>query len=173
MTSPDERVGALFREHRKAMKAALRRLSIDGVDADDLVQNIFYVAHQRSAKLPQDAEGVKRWLLDVARKHAANWHRLSRHQCEVLGRHELVIGAAADPADPEAHLALRDIIGRALGKLDEDERRILMLHHMGGATMQELGELLGLTKSGAHVRLRTAEERMRKMVRRYQAERCS
>ncbi|UQA60402.1 RNA polymerase sigma factor [Polyangium aurulentum] len=167
MKRRDDRVGPLFREHRKAVSSILRRLGVAAVDVDDLVQNVFVVAQRRIAKLPKDAEGARHWLLATARKHAANWHRLYRHKYEVLGWDELEMEVAAEPADPEAHLALRDGVWRALEELDESERRILILYHLDGESLAELGKRLGLTKSGAHVRLQAAEDRFRELVVRY------
>ncbi|UQA57029.1 RNA polymerase sigma factor [Polyangium aurulentum] len=166
----DDRVGALFREHRKAVRSALRRSGVAAVEVDDLVQNVFVVAQRRIAKLPKDAEDAKRWLLDAARKHAANWHRLYRHKYEVLGWDEFEMEVAAEPADPEAYLALRDGVWRALDELDESERWILISYHLGGETLQACGAKLGLTKSGSYMRLQAAKERMRELVRRYQAD---
>jgi RNA polymerase sigma-70 factor (ECF subfamily) len=164
----DDRVGALFIKHRKGVKAILRRLGVDGPEVDDLVQNVFLVAQRRIARLSKDADDADRWILDVARKQAANWRRLYRHHYEVLGGDELVAEAVAEPEDPEAQLALRDLVRRALGALDESERQILLRHHVNGESLAELGERLGLTKAGAHVRVQQAEERF---VRRYQANR--
>jgi len=167
VTLSDDRVRSLFTAHREDVTSVLRRLGIAAVEVDDLVQNVFVVAQRRGASLPKHAEGAKRWILDVARKHAANWHRLYRHRYEVLGLHDVITRAAAEPIDPEAFLALREVVWRALEKLDDDERRVLVGHHLGGETMAELGDLLGLTRSGAHARLQAAEGRFRELVRRY------
>jgi RNA polymerase sigma factor (sigma-70 family) len=150
-----------------AVKATLRRVGVAAAEVDDLVQNVFVVAQRRVTKLPKDAEGARGWLLDTARKHAANWHRLCRHQYEVLGCDEIVNETAAEPKDPEAQLALRDLVWRALDKLDDDERRALIGHHLGGQTMSELGKVLGLSRAGAYVRVRKAEKRFRELVGRY------
>lgn len=163
--SPDDIVRRLFDAHQRAVKATLRRLGVADAALDDLVQNVFVVAHRRVAKLPKDAEGARRWILDTARKHAANWHRLYRHHYEVLGCDELVSETPAEPTDPEAQLEFRDLVWRALDKLDDDDRRALVGHHLGGETLSELGALLGLTKSGAHARLQAAEDRFRELVR--------
>jgi RNA polymerase sigma factor (sigma-70 family) len=165
---PVDRVGLLFQEHRKDVTSILRRSGVASVEVDDLVQNVFLVAQRRIAKLPTDGEGARQWLLDVAQKLAANWHRLYRHWYEVLGCDELLAEAAAEPADPEADIALRDLLWRALDELDESERRILILYHIDGEPLVELGELLGLTKSGAHARVQAAEKRF---TRRYEAKR--
>jgi DNA-directed RNA polymerase specialized sigma24 family protein len=49
----DDRVGRLFKKHRKSVKAILRRVGVDGPDVDDLAKNVFLVAQRRLAKLPQ------------------------------------------------------------------------------------------------------------------------
>ncbi len=168
----DDWVSALFEEHGKQVRSVLRRMGADAAELPDLVQNVFVAAHRRRAKLPRDAEGARRWLLNTARKHAANWHRLFRHHYEVLGHPELVLNAPADPIDPEAYLGLRELLSCALDGLDAAERRILVLHHLEGEPLVELGKRLGLSKAGAHVRLQKAEERVRTLVRRYESERC-
>ena len=172
MKRRDEWVGELYKEHGALVRSVLRRMGANAAELPDLVQNVFAAAHRRRAKLPQDAEGARRWLLDAARKLAANWRRLLRHHHELLGHPELLRNAPAEPVDPEAHLVLRDLLFRALGKLDASERRILVLHHLHGEPLGELGKQLGLTKSGAHVRLQEAEKRMRTLVRRYESESC-
>jgi RNA polymerase sigma-70 factor (ECF subfamily) len=166
-------VGPLYREHHKAVRSTFRRLGVDGAEADDLVQNVFVVAQRRIAKLPKDAEGAKRWLLDTARKHAANWHRLFRHQYEVLGWDEPLdeIEVAAEPANPEAHLALRDLVRRAIGKLAKHDREILVRHLVEGESLEELAKQFSRSKSGAHVRVERAAARVRMLVSRYESER--
>lgn len=166
MTSPKDRVRELFTAHREEVTSTLDRLGVAAVELDDLVQNVFVVALRRIAKIPTNAEGARRWVLDVARKQAANWRRLRRHRYEVLGGDDVIAKVAAEPIDPEAFLARRDVVWRALDKLDDDERRVLVRYHLGGATLSEIGELIGLTKSGAHARLQTAENRFRELLSR-------
>jgi RNA polymerase sigma factor (sigma-70 family) len=158
-------VGALFRAHAGAVRSVLRRLCDDEATVDDLHQNVFICAYRRRAKVPSDSALAKAWLLDAARKQAANWRRLARHAYEVIDL-EAVMKAAAEPEDPQAHAELCDLVRCALFELEEGEREVLVRHHVVGETCEELGGGLGLTKSGAHARLRAAEERMRGIVRR-------
>lgn len=166
MKRPEDRVRALFEAHGKEVRSTLRRLGVDGVEAEDLVQNVFLAAHRKRAKLPEDAESARRWLLDAARKHAANWHRLFRHQYEALGCDEHLLEIVAEPADPEAYLALRDFVLRALDELNEAERGILVAHHVIGKSLSELHEGRCVTRSGAYAQLQRAEKRMRAIMRR-------
>ena len=159
-------IEALYKAHAAAVLAKLRRLGIEGSALDDLLQDVFVVAWRRQAKIPKDAADARRWLLDSARKHAANFHRLHRHKYEELDPHAIE-AAVAEPEDPEAHLVVCDLIHNALGELDELTRESLVRHHVVGESLDELRARVGLTKSGAHARLQAAEERMRALVHRH------
>jgi RNA polymerase sigma-70 factor (ECF subfamily) len=165
VTRPD--VGVLFRAHAEAVESVLLRLVADVVEVDDLLQDVFATAHRKRARVPSNAEHAKSWLLDVARKKAANWRRLFRHTHEVLGCPAVVRRAVAEPGDPEAHLALCNFVLHVLEELEEPERRILVLHHVVGETLEELGAQFGVTRSAAHARLEKAEKRMRRIMLRY------
>jgi RNA polymerase sigma-70 factor (ECF subfamily) len=158
--------GALFRAHAEAVRAKLRSLCGDGPEVDDLLQNVFVIAHRKYAKAPKTPELARAWLLETARKQAANWHRLFRHTYEVLDV-DAVLVATAEPEDSEAHAALCDLVRRALCDLEEDECELLVRHHVLGETCAELAVWLGLSRAGAGARLQAAEECMRGIVRRY------
>src|SRR5262249_11955354 len=84
-----------------------------------------------------------------------NWHRLIRHEYEALSLDD----APAEPADPEEHAALCDLVQRALGCLEPEEHDVLVRHHLDGESCAELGAVAGLTKGGAHFRVTHAMER--------------
>jgi len=158
--------GTLFRAHEAAVRAKLRSLCGDGPEVDDLLQNVFIIAHRRYAKVPKAPELANAWLLEAARKQAANWHRLFRHTYEVIDLNAVLV-AVAEPEDPEAHAALCDLVRRALRELDPADRELLVRHHVEGETCAELAAWLGLSRAGAGARLHAAEKRLRGMVRRY------
>ncbi|WP_272459338.1 sigma factor [Polyangium jinanense] len=96
----------LYKAHADAILARLRRLGIEGPALEDLLQDVFVIALQRQAKIPQDNDSARRWLLDAARKLAANFHRVYRHKYEGF-RPDAIEAAVAEPEDPEgAHRAL-------------------------------------------------------------------
>ncbi|MDC3985970.1 hypothetical protein KEG57_36155 [Polyangium jinanense] len=99
-------VETLYKAHADAILARLRRLGIEGPALEDLLQDVFVIALQRQAKIPQDNDSARRWLLDAARKLAANFHRVYRHKYEGF-RPDAIEAAVAEPEDPEgAHRAL-------------------------------------------------------------------
>ena len=160
-------IAALYKAHAAAVLAKLRRLGIEGSALDDLLQDVFVVAWRRYAKIPKDVAGARRWLLDSARKHAANFHRLHRHKYEELNP-DAIEAAVAEPADPEAHAELSNLVWNALRELACEDAELLWRHEVVGESLTELAVWLGLTKSGVHVRLEQAKERLRVHVARLQ-----
>ncbi|UQA57130.1 RNA polymerase sigma factor [Polyangium aurulentum] len=158
-------VEALYKAHAEDVLAKLRRLGIEGPALDDLLQDVFVVAWRRQAKIPKDAADARRWLLDSARKHAANFHRLYRHKYEE-SEPDAIEAAVAEPVDPEAHAELANLVWSALRELACEDAELLWRHEVVGESLTELAVWLGLTKSGAHVRLEQAKERLRLQVAR-------
>jgi RNA polymerase sigma factor (sigma-70 family) len=158
-------VEALYKAHAKGVLAKLRRLGIEGPALEDVLQDVFVVAWRRYAKIPKDSAGARRWLLDSARKHAANFHRLHRHKYEELNP-DAIEAAVAEPADPEAHAERGNLVRRALRELAGEDAELLWRHEVVGESLTEFAVWLDLTKSGAHVRLGQAKKRFRVQVAR-------
>jgi len=166
-----QRLQVLYRKHREAIRTKLRVSGVVGADIDELFQSVFSIAVRRVAMVPVDEDEAKYWLLDVARKQAANFHRLYRHAYEVVDT-EVVEGAAADPdEDTEEVFAQRDLVRETTARLSPEDKEILLRHDVAGETLAELAKWLKLTKSGAHARLELARHRFAEAFEMVQEER--
>ncbi|MDC0746055.1 RNA polymerase sigma factor [Polyangium mundeleinium] len=137
-----------------AVQAALRRFGVDGPDVEDLCQDVFVVAIRRGA-----TSGG--WLVQTARKLAANHRRLHRHWREVIDLRAVRLASAA-PEDGLARVHLRC----ALRRIKDEDRELLVRHVLGGETLAELAEGLGVSKSGVHGRLKRVCRALRKSLSR-------
>jgi RNA polymerase sigma-70 factor (ECF subfamily) len=154
--------------HGEAVRTKLRKLGVSGPDLNEMVQTVFSVAQRRRKEMPRDKNGARRWLLDVARKHAANWHRLYRHYYETLDAPEIIENALARPEDPEREFAIIDVVQKTMSRLSPEDQEVLILHDIDGASLRQIAEMLNLTKSGVHVRLTRARERFLEVYERLQ-----
>jgi RNA polymerase sigma factor (sigma-70 family) len=148
----------LFQRYHRAVRAKLWRCGLDGPDLDELMQAVFSVAQRRSSFVPRDDPGARRWLLDVARKEAANWRKRFQHKFEVL-EPRFIYHAVAEPRDPEAHIAIVNLVHKTTALLSPEDQEILFRHGAAGETLKEIAKRLGLSKSGAHLRLSQARAR--------------
>jgi RNA polymerase sigma factor (sigma-70 family) len=159
----NETCSPLYAEHATAVRTTLRRRGVPEDELGDFVHAVFSIAQARHERVPKNKSGARRWLLDVARKVSANWHRLYQHFYEVL-EPEAIADAIAEPEDMEGHLEMCLDIHTALGRLAPEDQELLWRHAVDGESLQELAPWLGLSKSGVHVRLVEVKQRMRALL---------
>lgn len=121
-------------------------------DADDLTAEVFETAWRRRDSVPEGAELP--WLYRTAGFVLANHRRRVR----ALPVHEVPEQASTDHAE---HIADRDALERTMQRLSARDRDVLMLHAWEGLDGTELGEALGVSRSGAQAALSRARARFR------------
>ncbi len=140
----------LYRRHGgRVLAYALRRTS--PAVADDVVADVFLVAWRRRDDVPADALP---WLLGVARKVLANRRR--GEQRVLALQHRLAFEPGGDPAAGGADVDDRVI--RALARLGERDRELLMLLAWDGLSQAEVADVLGVRKNTVAVRLHRARQ---------------
>lgn len=121
-------------------------------DADDLTAEVFAVAWRRRVDIPREA--ILPWLYRTAGFILAN----HRRRVVPLPLAELPERPAPDLADAAAD---RDALGRALARLGERERDVILLHAWEGLDGAALADALGVSRSGAQSALSRARAKFR------------
>lgn len=159
---------ALFRRHgRMALGLAHRLLAGSGIDADDLVQDVFVTAYTRLDTL-REPEAFGSWLGSIVVRTASK--RLRRHRLRVrfgLARSEavdldLVVSSAASPEVAVLLIQTYEILDR----LRPDERIAFLLRRVEGLTVAEIAERMDLSLSTVKRRLGAAEGRFERETQR-------
>lgn len=131
--------------------------------AEDVAQEVLLRFWERHAEI--DAERVRGWLLratrnaciDMVRKRKTQW-RFLKVDADALER-----AAGCDPS-PHADAEAADVqrhLQRALGRLDEPYRSIVILREVQHFQYHEISETLGLPMSTVKVYLHRARRRLR------------
>ena len=153
-----QRFALLFDTHRRTVLGyALRRVD-DPADAADALAETFLIAWRRLGDVPPDPD-ARAWLLGVARRVLANQRRGARRRvglAERLGRELPALVAALEPPS-ENDLAVR----RALGRLSEEDREVLLLAAWDGLTPTEIATVTGIRAVTVRSRLHRARRRLR------------
>ncbi|MGH2887763.1 MAG: RNA polymerase sigma factor [Solirubrobacteraceae bacterium] len=153
MVEPERarRLEALFAAHARAVRAyALRR--IDPATADDIVSEVFVIAFRRLEEIP---DPPLPWLLATARRVLANHRRAEGRRVALTGQ----LAALHAGASSEASIGTPELV-RALARLRESDREILLL-----VAWEELGPgsaaaVLGCSRAAFAVRLHRARRRL-------------
>lgn len=133
---------ALYYRHARMVHGVLlARVRVE--EADDLTQETFLAAWRQLRSL-REPEAFCGWLLQIARRRAADHYRRMRPAAEL----DDSAWGAHPPADAEAMAALR-----ALQSLPETYRETLLLRLVEGMTGAEIAERTGLAPGSVRVNL--------------------
>jgi RNA polymerase sigma factor (sigma-70 family) len=152
--TPDERFQALYDAHAGAVLSYARRRA-GRADADDVLAEVFLVAWRRLEEVPGAQERV--WLLGVARRALANQRRGSTRQGAL--RERLAAQAPAPPA-LQPFPAGQTRLGRALARLSESDRELLLLLAWEGLSNEDAARVLEIRPRALRVRLHRARRRL-------------
>ena len=153
----DTRVREMVDEHFAFIWRALRGMGVPVSSADDVTQEVFWIAAQKIDAIKIGSE--RAFLFSTARGVSANARRAilrSREQ----GDDEL--GRLHDEADdPEAHVEktlARRHLERILAEMDEDLRTAFVLFELEELTSVEIAKVLAIPTGTVASRVRRARE---------------
>lgn len=174
----------LFERHRAALRRAVE-LRLDRrvrarLDISDVVQETFLEALRRwpeyqrqDAPMPADL-----WLHWLARERVLHLHRMHLGaEQRAVGREVpplpeassvvLARGLAGAGPSPSHEAALGELVERlrqALGRLNDDDRDLILWRHFEQLSNREVAVLLGITEAAAGKRYVRALERLRGLL---------
>lgn len=151
----------LVGRHQRLVFAVISRLVRPmglGAEVEDLAQETFLRAHRALERFDRDGPASFRtWLLKIATNLAID--RLERRRDHADRPALRVVERQPFATDTsERRRRLREGIERAVAKLGDEQRAVFILREIHGLSYSEIGEMLGLTASGARVRMVRARE---------------
>lgn len=141
------------------LAVARRRVGSDE-EAHDIVQQTFLNMHRFKADF-QTGRRVRPWVTTITMNLVREHHRRlgRRRESHLEERDERVLEANVESA-PEV-LQRADELGRALGALLENQRRVIELHWFEDKSYDEISQIVGASVSAVRVRAHRGYERMR------------
>jgi RNA polymerase sigma-70 factor (ECF subfamily) len=156
MAGPMARMEECVPALRRYASALLR----DRQEADDLVHECLVRALDRLHTLRNDAE-MRPWLFAIL--HNLHVSRVRRRQArgQTLSIEAVAGQALAAPPRQEEHLRVQDVV-RAVERLPEDHRAVLLLVTVEDLSYAEAARVLGIPVGTVMSRLARARERLRR-----------
>ncbi len=149
------------------------------VDASDILQETYLEAFKRLPKyLQQEGMPFYLWLHWIAREKVLGLHRRHLGADKRAVQHELplmpvdssaefvsvIIGRGPSPSQELARVELAERLRLALGRLDTDERDLILWRHFEQLSARDMAQLLGITEAAAGKRYIRAVERLRNIL---------
>jgi RNA polymerase sigma factor (sigma-70 family) len=154
-------LGELYLRHGRMVRSALLRFAPELADADvdELCQDVFLAIHA-SARRYREQMRFKSWLFGITVRKARTWRRTHWLRQKLLALHEGKSVAMALPNGdrPDAHLAHREEITLALGRLSAKQREVVLLQAVDGFSCEEIAEILGVQVGVVWSRIHRAKQ---------------
>ncbi len=124
--------------------------------AEDIVQESFTRAWKALDQLTDD-KAAKSWLFTIIRRENARRFERYKPQMEVLDPND--ISATSKETYDTSIEAF--VLRQALAQLHDDYREPLILQIIGGYSMEEIAQQLGLSKGAVMTRVHRARQKLR------------
>ena len=153
--------GELFRAHAPFVARFLVRMGAKQPELDDLVQDVFVVAHRRGGFAVTGQAAPTTWLAEIALRVVADSRRTRRRRPEHDGdKLDTLAHAASAPdsvADARTALVALDA---SLETLDEEHRAVFVLFEIEGQSAASIADALHVPVGTVHSRLHSARRRV-------------
>jgi RNA polymerase sigma-70 factor (ECF subfamily) len=152
---------ALYRQHAPAVARWVAHLGGPRIDVDDLVHEIFLIAHRRLAEFRGEAK-ITTWLYRITERVVLGRRRRDRARRFMtrLWRGDVEGSTAAmsrlTPIEELERQQSRDSVYRVLDRLGEKYRSLLILFELEGMSGEDIAALTGIKLATIWVRLRRA-----------------
>ena len=158
---PDAFAALVRRHFKKAYTVALALLS-NGMDAEDVCQDAFLKALERLDDC-REPDKFASWLLQIVRNRAHNFRNYRRVRAAVSIELTGVAGPE-DASDEAVQADLRTRLGRALGRLSDIQRQVVLLHDLEGLKHREIAERIEISEGMSRQHLFNARKTLREIL---------
>ncbi|MBB5907399.1 RNA polymerase sigma-70 factor (ECF subfamily) [Actinoalloteichus hymeniacidonis] len=163
-----EAFAQLFDRYSRPAYSLARRLCVDPEIAEDVVQESFLELWRKPGAYRPERGAFSSWLLTVVHHRAVDAVRREsalRRRTAVEGEDSAERSASGSEVDQEA---LGRLVGgqvqEALGRLPDEQRKVIALAYYGGYTQGEVASLIGVPLGTVKSRTFAGVRRLREML---------
>jgi RNA polymerase sigma-70 factor (ECF subfamily) len=172
MGAGDERaLGLLYDRWEHTVRAMAVRMVTDSMEAEDVVEDVFWQAWRQAHRFDPARGGAGTWLLTIARSRALDRLRSMRRSQEETGLDALVetgseqlASSSFDPHEEAERGERSRIVREAMQALPPEQRQSLELAYFEGLSQTEIAERTGLPLGTVKTRMRLAIQKLREQL---------
>ncbi len=159
-TQPPE-IGALYRAHAQLVARWAARLGGPAIDAEDVVQDVFLTAQRLLPGFRGEAQ-VTTWLFRIthnAVRHRRRRERVRRWFFGAASEGDAVASTRPTPVEDLERREASRLVYRALDRLADRDRTVIVLFELEGESGERVAELMGAKVATVWVWLHRARAR--------------
>lgn len=161
----DQRLSSVFESERRRVLAFIRRRIPQGLDAEDLLQDVFFELVE-AYRMMKPVAHAGAWMMQVARNRITDLFRRGKREVameDAGGRilEDLLPSPDAGPDALYARSVLLEEIEAALDELPESQREVFVAHEIDGRGFVEISAETGVSVNTLLSRKHYAVKRLR------------
>ena len=167
----EQALGLLYDRWEHTVRTLAVRLVTDSMEADDVVEDVFWQAWRQASRFDPARGGASTWLLTIARSRALDRLRSMRRSREEAGLDDLVDSGSEqltssefDPLENAERGERGKIVREALQQLPAEQRESLELAYFEGLSQAEIAERTQLPLGTVKTRMRLALQKLRERL---------
>lgn len=141
---------AILDAHHPILYKVARAYTDDDADFDDLYQEMLIQIWKAHTRFREESK-LSTYLYRICLNTAMSWRRSETRRQERVVRGD-VEAMAAKPNGDDAPSERQEALRRCIGRLNANDRSIILLH-LDGIPYAQMAEILGLSESNVGVRL--------------------
>jgi RNA polymerase sigma-70 factor (ECF subfamily) len=158
---------AIYEQWFNEVSRWVRSMGSPRADHEDLVQDVFFVAHRRLKDF--DGVNIGGWLYQITRRRVRDYRRLRWVKSVLLRRTpvpELAPNKGPGPLDTLETKEKRRLLELLLERLNQAERTAIVLFEIEGFSGQEIARIQGVPLNTVWARIHKARTKLRSELKR-------
>lgn len=160
-----DKLGLLFERYKKPLFGFFYGMNKDTAVSEDLVQNVFFRILKYRNLFREEGE-FRTWMFHIARNVSHDHFRKIKWKGkEDIDHWKDQLASNENRQEEYRHDDEIQLLSRAMDKLPEDKREILLLSKYQEKRYREIGEILGCTESAVKVKVFRALQELKEIYR--------
>jgi RNA polymerase sigma-70 factor (ECF subfamily) len=152
----------LFMAHAGFVWRVLRRIGVPEADAEDVLQEVFLVVHNKLARYEEHGS-LRAWLFAISRQ-VARGHRRSQARRERRESSPPPPDPCGDPHEAAVRREAAAIVRAFLERIDQDRAIVFFLADVEGMAVPEIALSLNVNPNTVYGRLRAARAQFEEFI---------
>ena len=162
---PELDLATMYATYSDFVHRTCRQLGVPASSAEDMVHDVFIVAHRRLPSVRQRGS-IRSWLYGITRRLVMHYHR---GELRTEQRMRLVAEPPPTP-DPQQSLERQELgeeVAALLDRLEPRKREVLYLADAEGFAVREIADALGVNINTIYARLRAGRKAFATLLERH------
>jgi RNA polymerase sigma-70 factor (ECF subfamily) len=137
-----DKLGHLFEKYHKQLYNFFRRQTEDSQLCEDFVQEVFF----RMLKYRHTYRGEAKfttWMFSIAHNARIEHFRRAKHRKNFTDEIDRLVSSQPNPAELTERSGLHEILYKALDRLSDEKREVLVLSRFHNLKYEEISQIMG------------------------------